>query len=176
MFAIRLCCVRGSLESRESHLDVRGTNHRHPCPVVNCQRCSTKQTSMTLGNKQALGEVGKLTNREKASLNSETCSSVRESAWRWVSAVRDSRGPARGRVFQGGVWRRVDSDSAGLTHHDAVWVWGVERRGSWVLVLKVQAVGGYSGVRCRVEEACVDVSAAGGVGGGAGPQVSDCPN
>ena len=80
----------------------RATHHRHPCPVRGevSRRCSlsasyvipgtTRQCRRVSARGQAsegsqLGSVYgglPLTKRENASLNSETCSSVRESAWR----------------------------------------------------------------------------------------------
>ena len=45
-----------------------------------------------------------LTKREKASLNSETCSSVRESAWGWGSAVSISHDGSTVRLLAGAAW------------------------------------------------------------------------
>lgn len=71
-----------------------GTDHRRPCPVEAVSRRTGRRGSA--GARQPLRD-GRLTNREKASLNSETCSSVRESACggesaraRWVLGLRPS--------------------------------------------------------------------------------------
>lgn len=88
---------------------LRATNHRRPCPVAQLQSAMCMGTSMprALGNNNntafKTGEI--LTNREKASLNSETCSSVRESACCFMSATRDTAWAGYGRVLQGGVWK-----------------------------------------------------------------------
>lgn len=60
-----------------------GTHHRHPCPVEN-----NMVSCVSLGQTKFAIKIRQLTKRENASLYSETCSSVRESAYgRCDSAV-----------------------------------------------------------------------------------------
>jgi hypothetical protein len=67
---------------------------------------------------------GVLTNRENASLNSETCSSVRESACRSLSAWGGHGEGGWRRVFHGGVGKH--EAGAGSTHHVCWWACGLQ--------------------------------------------------
>jgi hypothetical protein len=58
--------------------------------AVSTLRGTTQMFRGALGSNRADGQRGLLTNREKASLNSETCSSVRESACGWPLALRSN--------------------------------------------------------------------------------------
>lgn len=65
---------------RESIADGR-THHRHPCPIT------AKYPLMSGSGSSVQSQIKLLTNREKASLYSETCSSVRESAYTWCDVA-----------------------------------------------------------------------------------------
>jgi hypothetical protein len=127
--------------------------------TISQQACRVKQ--QMLSSRQATirrtGDKKLLTKRENASLNSETCSSVRESACNRALAVRREGGQRAGAVLisQGGVWAREEA-SAGRTHHVCcgVVVWRtkcrVERK---ITGRQVQATAGYIkvGVVCVQE-------------------------
>ena len=119
--------------------------------TISQQTCRVKQ-HMLSSRQATIGRTGGqklLTKRENASLNSETCSSVRESACNGALALRREGGQRAGAVLisQGGVWAREEA-SAGraVTHHvccgEVVWraKCRVERK---ITGRQVQATAGY---------------------------------
>lgn len=128
------------------------TNHRHPCPVHKSVSKLVVSAQHMLSSRQATvrrtGGQKLLTKRENASLNSETCSSVRESACNMALALRSEGCWRAGAVLisQGGVWAWAREASAGHTHHVCcgVVVWRtkcrVERK---IAGRQVQATAGY---------------------------------
>ena len=121
--------------------------------TISQQTCRVKQHMLSSRQATTRRTWGQklLTKRENASLNSETCSSVRESACNMALALRRERGRRAGAVLisQGGVWAwawaRAEA-SAGRTHHVCcgVVVWRtkcrVERK---ITGRQVQATVGY---------------------------------